>query len=99
RVRIRKIDVALGVLRFGGPPSSPGTSALSHALDRHSGDLEASLAAFHADMLLALAKAEATTASSRQRDNAAATPAGLTKAYEVGRLLGGIATAASHDDT
>lgn len=92
RLRLYQLDVALSVLPFNGHPN---TAAMVKALDAprtaKSKVLLAALGTFEAELVLNLAQAESSIPSQHATGGlAAAVPAGLTKAYEVGRLLSGI---------
>jgi hypothetical protein len=101
-IRIVQIQVALDVLQFPTYPQGPDLDSLKFAAGTDVGSLTAGLCSFHKGFLSACAAVEAKTAPASDRaaksDNSpAATPVGLTKCYEVGRLLSGITIKGSTD--
>jgi hypothetical protein len=101
-VRIVQIRVALGVLTF--PQDWPAPNVASLELDgvKDQQAAEKALCAFHEAFLVSCAAVEANTAPTSSRAakaaDSAATPVGLTKCYEVGRLLAGITITGATND-
>jgi hypothetical protein len=99
RLRLFQLDVALSVLPEKG---RPGTGAMVKALDgprsARAQLLLTALGEFEAQLVLNLAQDESAIPSNHSTGGtAAAVPAGLTKAYEVGRLLSGIVQSGTHE--